>query len=120
MSAFSAHTFHWPPVGSLPAGGVLVGPRALGRAILPIGGGLAFCRDCPGIASRGSVSKASRASQKEHYVGIVEWLILIGVAMIDAKLWRVVLEQRRHSRDQEKILTEIRDRLPPREVKNPT
>jgi hypothetical protein len=53
-------------------------------------------------------------------VGIVEWLILIGVAMIDAKLWRVVLEQRRHSRDQEKILTEIRDRLPPREVKNST
>ncbi len=35
-------------------------------------------------------------------------LILIGVAMIDAKLWKVVLEQRRHNKAVEQLLAEIR------------
>jgi hypothetical protein len=37
-------------------------------------------------------------------------LILLGVALIDGKLWKVVLEQRRHNKAVEKLLAEIRDR----------
>jgi hypothetical protein len=49
-------------------------------------------------------------------MGIAEWLILLGVAMIDAKLWKMVLEQSRHGLAEEKLLIEIRERLPPRSV----
>ncbi len=45
-------------------------------------------------------------------MGIV--LILIGVAMIDAKLWKVVLEQRRHDKVMEELLAEFLGRSGPR------
>jgi hypothetical protein len=37
-------------------------------------------------------------------------LILLGVALIDGKLWKVILEQRRHNKAVEQLLAEIRDR----------
>ena len=38
-------------------------------------------------------------------------IIVLGfLAMIDAKLWKVVLEQRRHNNAVEALLTEIRNR----------
>ena len=37
-------------------------------------------------------------------------LILLGLALIDGKLWKVLLEQRRHNKAIEQLLTEIRDR----------
>jgi len=37
--------------------------------------------------------------------------ILIGVALIDAKIWKVMLEQRRHNGQVEQLLAAIRDRL---------
>jgi hypothetical protein len=40
-------------------------------------------------------------------------IILIGVAMIDAKLWKIMKSQRDHNRTVERLLTEIRDRRPP-------
>ncbi len=43
----------------------------------------------------------------------MEFLILIGVAMIDAKLWKIVLEQRRHNKATETLLSEIRDKSNP-------
>ena len=39
-------------------------------------------------------------------------LILIGVAMIDGKLWKVTLAQRDHNQKVQSLLSEIRDRLP--------
>ena len=36
-------------------------------------------------------------------------IILIGVAMIDAKLWKLVIAQRDHNRTVERLLAEIRD-----------
>jgi hypothetical protein len=39
-------------------------------------------------------------------------IILIGVAMIDAKLWKLVISQRDHNRAVERLLAEIRDRKP--------
>jgi hypothetical protein len=41
------------------------------------------------------------------------FIILLGVAMIDGKLWKVVLEQRRHNKTVEALLAEIRDRSRP-------
>ena len=38
------------------------------------------------------------------------WLILLGVALIDAKIWKMLLEQRRHNKTFESLLAEIRDR----------
>ncbi|MGE5293475.1 MAG: hypothetical protein ACM3VT_01470 [Solirubrobacterales bacterium] len=40
---------------------------------------------------------------------MVEILILIGVAMIDGKLWKMVIEQSRHNKAAEALLAEIRD-----------
>lgn len=40
---------------------------------------------------------------------MIEILILIGVAMVDAKLWKMVLEQSRHNKATETLLAEIRD-----------
>ena len=37
-------------------------------------------------------------------------LILIGVAMIDAKLWKLMLAQGKHQRTVEALLAEIRDK----------
>jgi hypothetical protein len=37
-------------------------------------------------------------------------LTLLGVAMIDLKIWRMVSEQRRHNQAIEQILGELRDR----------
>jgi hypothetical protein len=37
-------------------------------------------------------------------------LTLLGVALIDGKLWKMVLEQRRHNKAVEQLLAEIRDR----------
>jgi hypothetical protein len=42
------------------------------------------------------------------------WIILLGVALIDGKLWKLVLDQRRHNKAVEQLLGEIRDRLPTR------
>ncbi|MBC8872534.1 MAG: hypothetical protein H8E44_24130 [Planctomycetes bacterium] len=39
---------------------------------------------------------------------IMVLIILIGVVLIDGKLWKVVLEQRRHNRRVEQLLAEIR------------
>jgi len=36
-------------------------------------------------------------------------LILLGVAMIDGKIWNIVLEQRRHHKAVESLLLEIRN-----------
>jgi hypothetical protein len=41
---------------------------------------------------------------------IMVFLILIGVAMIDGKLWAAVLEQRRHNKAVELLLAESRGR----------
>jgi hypothetical protein len=35
-------------------------------------------------------------------------IILVGVVLIDGKLWKMVLEQRRHNRTVEQLLAEIR------------
>ncbi|MBK7974421.1 MAG: hypothetical protein IPK07_14460 [Deltaproteobacteria bacterium] len=43
---------------------------------------------------------------------MTSFLIMLGVAMIDAKLWTVVLEQRRHNRAVEALLADLRDRVP--------
>ena len=42
---------------------------------------------------------------------IMVLIILVGVVLIDGKLWKVVLEQRRHNRCVEHLLTEIRANL---------
>jgi hypothetical protein len=41
---------------------------------------------------------------------IMVFIILLGVLLIDAKLWKVVAEQRRHNRAVEAILAERRER----------
>ena len=41
----------------------------------------------------------------------MELFILIGVAMIDAKIWKMVFEQRKHNNASEALLAEIRDEL---------
>jgi hypothetical protein len=43
-------------------------------------------------------------------MNVIILLILLGVALIDGKLWKMVLEQRRHNRAVEQLLGEIRDR----------
>ena len=43
----------------------------------------------------------------------MELFILIGVAMIDAKIWKLVLEQGRHNKAAEALLAKIRDELKP-------
>jgi hypothetical protein len=37
-------------------------------------------------------------------------LTLIGIALIDGKLWKMLLEQRRHNKAIEQLLAEVRDR----------
>jgi hypothetical protein len=44
---------------------------------------------------------------------IMVFIILLGVVLIDGKLWKVVLEQRRHNKAVESLLAEIRDRSRP-------
>ena len=44
---------------------------------------------------------------------IMVFIVMIGVAMIDAKLWKAVLEQRRHNKAVEQLLAEIRERVSP-------
>jgi hypothetical protein len=46
-------------------------------------------------------------------VGVMIFLILLGVALIDGKLWKIVLDQRRHHKAVEALLVEIRDRSKP-------
>jgi hypothetical protein len=41
---------------------------------------------------------------------VMVFIILIGVLMIDAKIWKIVTMQRNHNRPVEALLTEIRDR----------
>jgi len=41
---------------------------------------------------------------------IMVFIILLGVALIDGKLWKITLEQNRHNRAVEVLLKEIRDR----------
>ncbi|MGA2257531.1 MAG: hypothetical protein ABSG53_22960 [Thermoguttaceae bacterium] len=38
-------------------------------------------------------------------------IIVIGVALTDAKLWKLMLEQRRHNREVEESLAAIADKL---------
>jgi hypothetical protein len=38
------------------------------------------------------------------------FIILIGVALIDAKLWKIMKAQRAHARTMEALLSEIRDK----------
>ena len=42
---------------------------------------------------------------------IMVLIILIGVVLIDGKLWKIMAQQSRHDKAQERLLTEIRDRL---------
>ena len=42
--------------------------------------------------------------------GIVEFLLVIGVALIDGKLWTIMKSQREHNRKVETLLSEIRDK----------
>jgi hypothetical protein len=42
---------------------------------------------------------------------MVEILMLIGVALIDGKLWKIMKSQREHNRKVETLLSEIRDKL---------
>ena len=46
---------------------------------------------------------------------VVEILILIGVAVIDGKLWKMMASQQKHQGKVESLLTEIRDGLRPTE-----
>jgi hypothetical protein len=39
--------------------------------------------------------------------------ILIGVALIDGKLWKMMAKQKRHNRTVEALLSETRDRTNP-------
>jgi len=41
-------------------------------------------------------------------------IILIGVIMIDAKIWKIVTMQRKHNTVVEDLLREIRDRSAPK------
>lgn len=41
---------------------------------------------------------------------IAIWIILAGVALIDGKIWAILLEQRRHSKAVEQILAASRER----------
>ncbi len=41
---------------------------------------------------------------------IITFIILIGVALIDGKLWKMMTAQRDHHRKVEALLSEIRDR----------
>ncbi len=41
---------------------------------------------------------------------VMVFIILIGVLMIDAKIWKIVTMQRRHNAIVEDLLKEIRDR----------
>ena len=40
------------------------------------------------------------------------FIILVGVALIDGKLWKMMAAQADHNRKTQALLTEIRDRLP--------
>jgi hypothetical protein len=40
---------------------------------------------------------------------IMTFIILIGVALIDGKLWKIMKSQRDHQRKVEALLSEIRD-----------
>ncbi len=55
------------------------------------------------------------SSAAEALMETVVFIILLAVALIDGKLWKVVLEQRRHNKAVEALLADIRDRSgPPR------
>jgi hypothetical protein len=43
---------------------------------------------------------------------IMTFVILIGVALIDGKLWKIMKSQSEHNRKVEALLTEIRDKQP--------
>jgi large-conductance mechanosensitive channel len=43
-------------------------------------------------------------------VAMMTFIILLGVAMIDAKLWKMMSAQKDHNRKVEALLSEIRDR----------
>lgn len=43
-------------------------------------------------------------------VSIMVFIIMIGVALIDGKLWKLMSEQSRHNRAVEGLLQEIRDK----------
>ncbi len=40
---------------------------------------------------------------------IMVFIILVGVALVDAKLWRIMSEQNRHDKAVEALLQEIRN-----------
>ena len=44
-----------------------------------------------------------------EFMEVMVFIIMLGVALIDGKLWKVVLEQRRHNKTVEALLAEIRD-----------
>ena len=48
-------------------------------------------------------------TQEAKTMAIMTGIILIGVVMIDGKLWKMVVAQRDHHRKVEALLTEIRD-----------
>jgi hypothetical protein len=49
-------------------------------------------------------------SKKGTTMEIMTFIILIGVALIDGKLWKIMKAQRDHHRKVEALLSEIRDR----------
>jgi hypothetical protein len=55
-----------------------------------------------------------KQGQKGTIMEVMVFIILIGVIMIDAKIWKIVTVQRNHNRAVEALLAEIRDRSAPK------
>jgi len=55
-----------------------------------------------------------KKAQKGTNMEAAVFIILIGVLMIDAKIWKIVTMQRNHNRAVEAVLAEIRDRSAPK------
>jgi hypothetical protein len=67
---------------------------------------------CRGVASVVMVGPAGVACQPNRRIGSHRWLPRFGLALIDGKLWKMLLEQSRHNKQVEKLLAAMRDRMP--------
>jgi hypothetical protein len=52
--------------------------------------------------------------QKGTVMEVMVFIILVGVVLIEAKVWKIMRAQRNHHRTVEALLTEIRDRMNPK------
>jgi hypothetical protein len=73
----------------------------------------------PTLAPRGTADTLLKVRRDLAYhhepkkgttVETMTFIILIGVALIDAKLWKIMKAQRAHARTVEALLSEIRDK----------